>query len=662
MAQQIVIDIVAETKKLTSGIDDANKQLDGMSKGLKTAATAAAGLASAFVLKQGVSFLKDGIEEAKDARTAMIAATSAFGEGSDALQQITKDAEAFGKELAVDNDDIIKLATAVGVKLPKDAKKASAQLVLLAKNLEATSGGSIAAEATLSKLGKAFADGELSAKELAKAVPGLDDATMKMVETLSKAGKNQEALNILIEAGEKKYGGAAAAQVTATQKFDVALANLKETIGTKVLPFLEKLIDFATKMIDAFDKQPDILKNVELALLGIVAIGGPLLGFLASAKTSLITLGLVSEGAALGTTALSTAMKAIPIMAVIALIVLLIANWDDVSAAAKKTYEAVSKWFGKVYDDIKEFVGKAIDWVKQNWPLLLGIMTGPFGLFTVFVVKYKDEIVAKFKEVWEAVKSVTVEIVEKTIKEASSWWNAFRDYLTNLFKEGKDTIFSAIKNGFNTVKDTIAAVMELIFIDLGTIWLKIALLIIDNIKAIVIGSVDKFNELKDKAIAAFKKLQTAASEIWGLIKDYISNAVDNIKDKFGEVYGKMVEVGKDIARGIGAGLTSMTGWFKGLLGDWIQRNIPDWAKTILKISSPSKVFAGIGTNIVQGLAQGITGAPTVTAPTRLSTASAAATNPINITINAGLGTDPYILGREVTAALKKYGTISARTI
>lgn len=660
MAQQITIDIVAETKKLTSGINEANDQLGGMSKQLKTAASAAAGLASAFVLKEGISFLKDGIEEAKDARTAMLAATSAFGKGSDAIEQITKDAEKFGKELAVDNDDIIKLATAIGVKLPKDAKSASAQLVLLAKNLEATSGGSIATEATLAKLGKAFADGSINAKELTKIVPGLDAATLKMVETLSKAGKNQEALNVLIEAGEKKYGGAAASQVTATQKFDVALANLKETIGTKVLPIIEQLIDFATKMIDAFDKQPDILKNVELALLGIVAIGGPLLGFLASAKTAMITLGIVSEGAAVGTTLLSTALKAIPIMAVIALVVLLITHWEDVQKVAKATWEAVSKWFGSIYDDIKDFIGKAIDWVKQNWPLLLGILTGPFGLFAAWIITHKDDVVKKFGELWDAVKTKVSGIVDATIREIAGLWNTLRDYLGSLFAAGKETIFSVLQDGWESVKSIVGGIVDALSTKIIEVWSKIYSDIADFLVKIVTATVDKFTEMKDKAVAKFKELQKSASEIWGLIKDYIASAVENIKDKFGEVYGKMRQVGEDIARGIGAGLTSMTGWFRTLLGDWIQRNIPDWAKTILKISSPSKVFAGIGTNIVKGLASGITNSSKITTPQSYTPSYATAAAPVNITINAGAGTDPYALGRAVSTAVNKYSRVSNR--
>jgi hypothetical protein len=610
MAQQITIDIVAETKKLTSGIDDANKQITGMSKGLKTATAAAAGLASAFVLKAGVSFLKDGIDEAKDARTAMLAATSAFGKGSDALKEITAEATKFGKELGMDNDDVIKLATSIGVKLPASTKGASTELVLLAKNLEATSGGSIAAEATLSKLGKAFADGELSAKELSKAVPGLDAATLKMVETLSKAGKNQEALNLLIEAGEKKYGGAAASQVTATQKFDVALADLKETIGTKVLPILEKLINIATDMIEAFGKQPKILQNVELALLAIVAVGGPLLGFFASAKTAMVTLGLVSEGAAIGTNLLSVALKAIPILAVIALVILLITHWEDVQKAAKATWEAVSEWFGKIYNSIKEFIGKAIDWVKENWPLLLGVLTGPFGLFAIWIVTHLEDIKKK------------------------------------------------ISDGWNNVKDALKNILDSIGLIINIAWLNIGIFVADVVDKIKTGVVDKFNDLKDATLEKFRAIQKGASEIWGLIRDFITNAVNNIKDKFGEIYGKMVEVGQDIARGIWAGLSSMTNWFSLLLKGWINQNIPYAVRKILGIASPSKVMAQIGQYAVEGLYKGMGVVGPVGIQMPQLNIGAGGVGGMNITINAGLGTDPYELGRTVTEALTRYGKLT----
>ena len=168
MAQQIVIDIVAETKKLASGIDDANNQIEGMNSKLKGVVAAAGAAASAFVLKQGVTFLKQGIDEAKEAQETMQKANTTFGEGSAALAKITDDATKFGKAIAVDNDTIIQLSTQLGSRLPKDVRALSAELVNVGYDVEAFTAGAITAEAFSSKLSKAFSDGVLTAKELSK--------------------------------------------------------------------------------------------------------------------------------------------------------------------------------------------------------------------------------------------------------------------------------------------------------------------------------------------------------------------------------------------------------------------------------------------------------------------------------------------------------------
>ena len=514
MAQQITIDIVAETKKLTAGVNDANQQIDGMSSKLKGAAAAAGAAASAFVLKQGVTFLKQGIDEAKEAAETMRAATTTFGAGSAALQKITADAEKFGKEIAVDNDVIIQLATQLGSRLPASAKGASAELVNLAFDVEAYTAGAISADAVTNKLAKAFADGKLTAKELTKIVPDLDDATYAMAETMSLAGDNQGALNLLIEAGQKKYGDAAESNVTASQKLDVTLANLKETIGMKLLPTIEKLIGFVTTVIEKFSALPGPVQNVILVLTALVAIGGPVLTFLASAKTAMITLGLVSEATAGGiglatiaTNLLSLAMRAIPILAIIALIVLLVKNWDTV----------------------KEVVDN----------------------------------------VWEAIKNFS-----------TNAWNVLKSF---------------------------------------------------------------------------------GSKVAGFVSDIVGD--------FNELPSKMLAVGKNIVTGLWDGMNSMVSWLKSKVTGFFKNLVPDWAEKALGIASPSKVFAGIGSNIIQGLqstfnagslgtvAKAAVSLPKIVTPT--ATAKAA---PINITINAGLGTDPYKLGRAVNDAITKYSKVSSKSI
>ena len=515
MANQITIDIVAQTEKLTSGINDANGQIDGMSTKLKGAAAAAGAAASAFVLKQGITFLKQGIDEAKEAAETMRAATTTFGEGSAALAKITEDATKFGKELAVDNDELIALATQLGSRLPKDVQASSVELVKLFKDVEAFTGGAVTAEAAGGKLAKAFADGQLKAGELSKIFPGLEQATYDQAEALSKAGKNQEALNLLTETGSVKYDNAASKNVTSTQKFEVALADFKEQLGGKVLPVLEKGIDLLTKMIGVFDGLPGPVQNVIIALTAFVAISGITLTFLASMKTALATLGVTSTGTAgsiglatIATNLLKIALAGLGIGLVIAAIVLLYQNWDKVTAAVDK-----------VWDMIKDVVPKA--WAK--------------------VMEFKDKVV-----------------------------------------------------GF----------------------------------------------------------------VGQIISAYLS------------IPGRMLEVGKDIVMGLWNGMQNMAGWLKDKVTGFFKNLIPSWAEKALGISSPSKVFASIGKNIVGGL-QSTFNAPAIKsvsnraqagiAVPRISLPSLQSKSGVNITINAGLGTNGAALGRQVSGAIKQYGKVSTQT-
>ena len=394
MAQQITIDIVAETQKLQAGVATANKQLGTVEDGLKGLAATAIATASAFVLRQGVTFLKQGIDEAKEAQQTMREATTTFGEGSKALEQITEEATKFGNTLAVDNDTIIQLATQLGSRLPKEAQVLSTQLVNTFFDVEAFTGGALKAEAITSKLGKAFADGELRAGELEKIFPALTAKTYEQAEALSKAGKNTEALTLLIGESQKAYGNAAEKNVTSSQKFDVALANLKETIGTKLLPFVEKLVDFATRLIDKFATLSPTTQNVILGFTGVVAIGGPLLTFLANAKTALITLtGIqgatkiatdLTTGAIAGQTVatnvattatnrLKIALASTGIGLLIVAIGTLIANFDKVKETVSKLIGYLSNAFEPVKRAIESVIGRIKDLIPDWLKKLLGI-------------------------------------------------------------------------------------------------------------------------------------------------------------------------------------------------------------------------------------------------------------------------------------------------
>ena len=43
----------------------------------------------------------------------------------------------------------------------------------------------------------------------------------------------------------------------------------------------------------------------------------------------------------------------------------------------------------------------ALSWIKSNWPLLVGILLGPFGIVGALVWKFRDQILGAFQDVWD---------------------------------------------------------------------------------------------------------------------------------------------------------------------------------------------------------------------------------------------------------------------
>jgi hypothetical protein len=86
------------------------------------------------------------------------------------------------------------------------------------------------------------------------------------------------------------------------------------------------------------------------------------------------------------TNPIGIAITAITILA--GLFVLLYKNSETFRTAVQNAFEKV-----------KEGATMALDWLKKNWPLILAVLTGPFGLMVLAIAKNWDSIVANVKEI-----------------------------------------------------------------------------------------------------------------------------------------------------------------------------------------------------------------------------------------------------------------------
>jgi hypothetical protein len=122
----------------------------------------------------------------------------------------------------------------------------------------------------------------------------------------------------------------------------------------------------------------------------------------------------------------------IAIIAIIAILVLLATHFKIIRDAV----DDVWKFIKKAWDDILGIFQGVFNWIAANWPLLLGILTGPFGLAVFMIVTYWNSIVSFFSgipgKITAAIGDVTNLLydVGKTI--INSLWRGMKDIWNNL--------------------------------------------------------------------------------------------------------------------------------------------------------------------------------------------------------------------------------------
>lgn len=382
----IVVKFLADTKDLVTGVD----KVQGSGSKLKSFAKVAAG---AFAVGSVVAFGKASFGAAEEAAQANARLEKVFRNVGDANGSAAKAAEDYANKLQFQtgiDDEVIKgaqaqLATFKAVS-NETARGAGIfdRATSAAADLAAAGFGSIESNAT--KLGKALQDPVKYSKALAKSGVVLTQSQQDQIKAFQESGRTLDAQKLLLSAIEGRVGGTAAKTATSSAKMQVAWGELQETIGTKLMPVMKAATDL-------------FIKYGAL----IIPIGGTLLGI--AAATKLVSAGEAAWNAAkkVGTAiqwAWNAAMSANPIgLIVIALAALV----GAVILAYKKVdwfrnlVDSVWRALVKAFGFIKNAALVAFTWIKSHWPLLLAILTGPFGLAVLFIVKNWRSILDFFK-------------------------------------------------------------------------------------------------------------------------------------------------------------------------------------------------------------------------------------------------------------------------
>jgi hypothetical protein len=169
------------------------------------------------------------------------------------------------------------------------------------------------------------------------------------------------------------------------ENIKIRMDEMKESIGEAVVPILEKLLPAFTGMSDWASKNTGKIVAIGTAVASIAA--AVVLTNAGLAVYNALTALTAAANAVLATsfTVLYVATGVGIIIAIVAAIVLLQAKFNILGDAV----EGVKIMAEFLWDKIKEGFG----WMVNNWPLLLAIITGPFGMAIYAVIKFKDKII-----------------------------------------------------------------------------------------------------------------------------------------------------------------------------------------------------------------------------------------------------------------------------
>jgi TP901 family phage tail tape measure protein len=385
--------------------------------------------------------------------------------------------------------------------------------------------------------------------------------SMKSMLTLMEAGPD----TLSKFTGELKNAGGAAEEIATKQldnlkgQFTILMSAVEGaaiSLGTALLPAVKFVVSGIQRLVDLFNGLPEGVKSTIAIVAALTALfllfAGPLLILVALIPS--ITAGFGAIAIALGTTSAA-------LLTTIGIITGVVAAVALIGVGLVVAYNKIG-WF-------REMVDAAWAWIKNAFHTALNFIKGIVTSIMSAIVSFGGEQLAKFKALWS---------------------------------EHGAAIMTLVKNAFNGIVADIKIAMAVIETVFRTVWpliegiVKIAWGVIKTVIGsaidIIVGLIDAgMSLLKGDWEGAWEAIKGIGEDIWHNIEDFFRN-ID------------LVEIGKDIIRGLINGIGSM----KRAVGDKIQsiaNSIPAGIKKLLGIHSPSRVMMAIGKFIPQGLELGI---------------------------------------------------------
>ena len=360
-------------------------------------------------------------------------------------------------------------------------------------------------------------------KSLSLASGVLTDA----IQTSSDAYQKNTALS---DEAAKRYETMAAKMNQLKERFkDVAI-----NIGEILMPYVEKLMGKIEELIEKWNGLDDSQKETIIRMAAIAAAIGPILlvvGKLVSSVGSVVTVGgkLVSGIGTLMNSVggLSGALSALagPVGIVIAAVAALAAGFvylyntnEQFRAKIQETVAVLKENFGKMVEQVQP----KLEALGQAFQGLMDMLAPAFEFLFTTAVAYITGII-------EAISPI-IDVVTNVIEYITNIVQAFFALLQGDFSGFATFMQAAVQNALNAISGIIQAVVAFwnaFFKSFGVNLKQLFTTIWEAVKVVVKTKIDNIKE--------------DIVEVWTAIKDWVTETLEFLHDKFKEIFDKIKE-------------------------------------------------------------------------------------------------------------------------
>lgn len=309
--------------------------------------------------------------------------------------------------------------------------------------------------------------------------------------------------------------------------------------------------------------------------------------------------------------------------------------WNGISSWASETWQSVVNAITSVVNNLTQFF-------KNLWGSITKLTTKAWNAFLGVIKPIIQPIIDMFKSNFELIKNYISTVWNAISKTASAAWELIKNVIIGPVL----VLLQLLTGNFEGALSTLSQIWTNILTAAQTIWESLCTIVSAFVDTLVQYVVNIFTGLSETFGNIMQAIWDVATSIWGAIVDSISgfvssayqfvadgvgkmfdiaskmfsNIVKAVSDFFGQIPGtiskiwdsvttflsgiNLYDIGKNIIQGLIKGIASMAGSVVSAIGDVVGGAI-NWAKNLLGIHSPSRVFKEIGKFTGEGLAIGI---------------------------------------------------------